>query len=84
MKHARIMNILGAEVLQFVDTVEDSEGETVWAITTRWITPNEGVVSLQTIYGPEAELKDVVDLMHNRDAHKEIAHIMESTLVGML
>ena len=78
MKHARILDVLGTEVLQYVDTIEDSDGETVWGIVTRWITPNEGVVSLQTLYDASAELEDVLDLMHNTDAHKQIGKIMNS------
>jgi hypothetical protein len=83
MKHARILDIRGTQVLQFVDTVEDSDGETVWAIVTRWINPNQSVVSLQTSYHPEAELEDVIGLMHNTDADEAIGSIMDSFLGAM-
>ena len=58
---ARLIEVDGQQVLLYADTVEDSDGETVWAIITQFITENESVAKLQTSYYVETTLDQVLE-----------------------
>jgi hypothetical protein len=62
---ARLIEVDGQQVLLYADSVEDSEGETVWAIITQFITENQSVAKLQTSYHVETTLDQVLEHLFN-------------------
>ena len=77
---ARLIEVDGQQVLLYADTVEDSDGETVWAIVTQFITENESVAKLQTSYYVETTLDQVLEHMFN----VENDHLVIDSIRGVM
>ena len=67
---AKFFDIDGQQVLCYADTVENEDGETVWAIITQFITKNESVARLETSYYVETTLDQVLDHLFNVENDK--------------
>ena len=64
---AKTFEVDGEHVLCYVDQIENSEGEQVWAVITQFITENESVARLETSYYVETTLEQVLNHLFNEE-----------------
>ena len=77
---ARLFEIDGEHVLSYIDQVENSEGEQVWAIVTQFISEGGNVARLETSYSEEVELEDVMRHMFNEENDEQMEDAIRKTL----
>ena len=77
---AKLFEVDGESVLCYVDRVENSQADDVWAIITQFISDKESLAKLETSYSVETELSTVLDHLFKEENHVHHVDAIRKTL----